>query len=78
MSRPVSGEIKVGIFKQKQKNGDIYVFERRTLYDPKLKYAKTLGTKLMGKIPKGQKEMIPTRPKRQSKDKQDLSVSPSM
>lgn len=77
MSRPVSGEIKVGIFKQKQKNGDIYVFERRTLYDPKLRYAKTLGTKLMGKIPKGQKEMIPTRPKRQSKENEESTTATS-
>lgn len=59
-----SGEIKTKIIHQSQKNGDIYVLERRTIYDPEKKYNKVLSTKLIGKIPKGEKNPVPTRPKR--------------
>ncbi len=34
MPATASGEIKIRIVHQPQKNGDIYVLERRTLYDP--------------------------------------------
>ena len=59
-----SGEIKVRTVNCKQKNGDIYVLERRTIYDPKKKYNKILSTKLLSKIPKGSQITVPTRPKR--------------
>jgi transposase len=59
-----SDEVKTRIVKSKQKNGDIYVLERKTLYDPKLKYNKVLSTKLLAKIPKGATEPVPTRPKK--------------
>ncbi len=59
-----SGEIKTNIIHQSRKNGDIYVLERRTIYDPEKKYNKVLSTKLIGKIPKGEKNLVPTRPKR--------------
>ena len=59
-----SGEIKTKIIHQSRKNGDIYVLERRTIYDPEKKYNKVLSTRLIGKIPKGEKNLVPTRPKR--------------
>jgi hypothetical protein len=49
-----SGEIKTKIIHQPQKNGDIYVLERKTIYDPDKKYNKVLSSKLIGKIPKGE------------------------
>ena len=39
-----SGEIKTKIVHQPQKNGDIYVLERQTIYDPEKKYNKVLRT----------------------------------
>jgi hypothetical protein len=59
-----SGEIKTKIIHQSQKNGDIYVLERKTVYDPDKQYNKVLSSRLIGKIPKGEKDPVPTRPKR--------------
>lgn len=64
-----SGEIKVKIIHQVQKNGDTYVLERRTLYDPEVKYNRVLSTKLISKIPKGETIPVPTRPKRSKRSK---------
>lgn len=64
-----SGEIKTLIVHQAQKNGDIYVLERKTIYDPVKKYNKVLSSKLIGKIPKGEKNPVPTRPKQSKKGK---------
>lgn len=62
-ARP-SGEVKTKIVHQPQKNGDIYVLERQTIYDPVKKYNRVLSSKLISKIPKGSKSPVPTRPKR--------------
>ncbi len=59
-----SGKIKTSRVNVKQKNGDIYVMERQTLYDPIKKYNKIVSSKLIAKIPKGEKIEVPTRPKR--------------
>lgn len=59
-----SEKIKTRIVHQKQKNGDIYVIERRTKYNPDKKFNVVLSSKILGKIPKGEEEMVPTRPKR--------------
>ena len=64
-----SGEIKTKIIHQPQKNGDIYVLERKTIYDPDKKYNKVLSSKLIGKIPKGEKNPVPTRPKKRKATK---------
>ncbi|MCI8389184.1 MAG: hypothetical protein HFI35_00430, partial [Roseburia sp.] len=48
-----SGQIKTSVIKKPQKNGDTYILERRTIYDPEKKYTKVLSTKLIAKIPKG-------------------------
>lgn len=65
-ARP-SGIIKTSIVRQKQKNGDIYLLERKTIYDPEKKYNRVLSTKLVSKIPKGSEIPVPTRPKRSKK-----------
>ena len=62
-----SGEIKTSTIRQPQKNGDIYLLERRTIYDPEKKYNRILSTKLIAKIPTGEKDPVPTRPKRGKK-----------
>ena len=64
MSKKPSGEIKTRIIHNAQKNGDIYVFERQTIYDPEKKYNQVLSSKLLSKIPKGTVTPIPTRPKK--------------
>lgn len=47
-----------------QKNGDIYVMERQTLYDTDRKYNRIISSKLIAKIPKGTEIPVATRPKR--------------
>ena len=64
MPRKASDTEKVSIIKETQSNGDIYVYERKTIYDPNLKYNRSLGKTLVGKIPKGSSEIVETRPKR--------------
>lgn len=59
-----SGKVKTSRVNVKQKNGDIYVMERQTLYDPIKKYNRIVSSKLIAKIPKGEKIEVPTRPKR--------------
>ncbi len=48
MARPVSGKIRTSCMRQPQKNGDFYVYERQTLYDPEKKYTRNLSYKLIG------------------------------
>ena len=63
MPAKASGEVKTTTVRVTQKNGDIYIMERKTLYDPDKKYNRILSSKLIGKIPKGEKEIVLTRPK---------------
>lgn len=64
MGRPLAGKTHVGIRRETRSNGDVYVYERVTGYDPKTQKTKTLSTRLLGKILAGSTEMIPTRPKK--------------
>ena len=64
MPAKASGEIKTRIVLDPQKNGDIYVLERQTVYDPDKKWNRVLSTKLLSKIPKGSEIPVPTRPKK--------------
>ena len=66
--KPLPGT-KTRTIKQKQKNGDIYVIQRITQYDPEKKYNKVLSSTLIGKIIKGEGEIVPTRPRRKSEPK---------
>jgi hypothetical protein len=61
MSRPVSDKERRGVVKVTQKNGDVYVIERITKYDPKKGYTRTVSSKLIGKIVGGEGEVQPTR-----------------
>lgn len=66
MPRKAQGGEKVGIIREKRANGDIYVYERLTIYDEKLHYSRPISKTLIGKILKGTTEMIDTRPKKKS------------
>ncbi len=67
MARVASGKILKVLVKRKQKNGDIYIYERETRYDPNKGYNVTLRSKLLYKIPFGSDTPVPTRPKKPSK-----------
>ena len=64
MSKPITGKTTISVWKQKRKNGDIYVWERQTVYIPETRKTKELSRKLLGKIPAGSTdgEIVPTRP----------------
>lgn len=64
-----SGKIKTSLVNVTQKNGDIYVMERQSVYDPDKKYNRIISSKLIAKIPKGEKNPVPTRPKRPKESK---------
>lgn len=66
MSRKASGKPKIYPVKKLQKNGDIYVYERTSVYDPEKRYYKSVSSKLIGKIPAGTTEMTSTRPRKKS------------
>lgn len=69
MPAKASREVKTRTIHQTQKNGDIYVIERQTRYDPVKKYNVVLSSRIVGKIPKGEKTVVPTRPKRPKGEK---------
>ena len=70
MPTTASGKVKTRIVRNTQKNGDIYVYERKTVYDPDKKWNKVLSAKLLSKIPKDTEVPVPTRPKKPIFDKE--------
>ena len=72
-----SGEIKTGIIRKKQNNGDIYIYERQTVYDPEKKYNRSLNSKLIAKIPKGSEEMVPTHHRQAETGRKDIKKKTS-
>ena len=64
MAKPITGKTHAGERREKRPNGDIYVYERKTVYDEKTKKTYTVSQKLKGKIKSGTQELIPTRPKK--------------
>lgn len=68
MPRKASGAVKVGIVRERQKNGDIYIYERKTKYDPNKGYSVTISKTLTGKIVNGTDKVVDTRPKRRRVD----------
>ena len=70
MSKPITGKTSTSNWKQKRENGDIYVWERKTIYLPETRKTKEISRKLLGKIPAGSPdgEIVPTRPKRKKSD----------
>jgi hypothetical protein len=75
MPATASGEIKTRIVRSTQKNGDIYVLERQTIYEPDKKRNRVLNSKLLSKIPKGTETPVPTRPKKPSFNKYNFPNS---
>ena len=69
MPRKSSGMPRVDIVNRVQKNGDIYVYEVTSKYNPAKRYNETISSKLLGKIPKGETEMVPTRPRKDPRKK---------
>lgn len=67
MPRKASGEPRVKTVERTQANGDIYVYEVTTLYNPQKRYNEHVSSRLLGKKSSDGKEIIPTRPKRSSK-----------
>ncbi|MBN2266827.1 MAG: transposase [Candidatus Babeliaceae bacterium] len=63
MARKLTGKSHVGEMRETRPNGDIYVYERITAYDPKTRRTRTIATRLKGKINANTQEMVPTRPK---------------
>jgi transposase len=59
-----SGEVKIRTIKNARKNGDVYILERQTLYDPVKKQTKIISSRLVSKIPKGTETPVQTRPKK--------------
>ena len=49
MGRPLTRKTHVGIRRETRSNGDVYVYERVTGYDPKTQKTKTLSTRLLAK-----------------------------
>lgn len=64
MPRPRTGKTHTGERREHRRNGDIYVYERVTGYDPEKRMTVTLSERLKGKIKAGCTELVPTRPKR--------------
>lgn len=69
-----SGEVKTRIVHMPQKNGDIYVVERQTIYIPEKKYNKVISSKLIAKIPKGEEIPVPTRQKSTNERKNGIKT----
>ena len=64
MPAKASNEVKTRTIKNVRKNGDVYILERQTLYDPAIKQTKILSSRLVSKIPKGTETPVQTRPKK--------------
>ena len=69
MAKRITGKNHVGERREKRPNGDIYIYERITAYDKKLKKTYTVSQKLKGKIKSGTQEIISTRPKKHKGEK---------
>ena len=64
MPRKASGEPKTKRVERRQANGDIYVYEVTTLYNPKKRYNEHVSSKLLGKKSANGTELLPTRPRK--------------
>ena len=64
MAKVITGKSHVGERREKHQNGDIYVYERITAYNEKIRKTYTVSQKLKGKIKQGTQEIVPTRPKK--------------
>ena len=58
------GEVHTSTYRSNRKDGTIYVYENKSVYDQSVGYDRILSRTLLGKIPAGSSEMIPTSPRR--------------
>ncbi len=75
MPRTASGKPRVQEIRRLQKNGEIYIYEVTTKYNPEKRYNEHVSSKLIGKIPQGKTEIVPTRPRRSASEKKVVSAS---
>lgn len=75
MARPISGKERVKTIRQKRKNGDIYIYEKRVIYNPEKGYDDCLGSKLVGKIRNGATEVITVTPRKDAAAKKAATKS---
>ncbi len=61
--------VKERTIKVRRKSGVIYVYKRHLRYNPKKGFEESLDSELIGKILPGSNDIVPTRPKRDSKRK---------
>ena len=72
MPKKASNSIKTDRVKQINKNGTIYVFERKKRYNPQKRYTEILETRILGKLKPGESDIYndsnieKNRPKRKS------------
>lgn len=64
MGRARTGKTSIGEIRVKRGNGDVYVYERELAYNPETRKTFTVRKRLLGKIPAGQHEIVPTRPQK--------------
>ena len=64
MPRKASGQPKTKLVERRQANGDIYVYEVTTLYNPEKRYNEHVSSKLLGKKSSNGEELLPTRPRK--------------
>ncbi|MBQ8161857.1 MAG: hypothetical protein IJ083_14090 [Clostridia bacterium] len=57
---------------RKRPNGDVYVYEQDIRYDPDRHFNRTIQSRLLGKIPAGSDEMVPTRTRNRAGKTVDL------
>lgn len=74
MPRKASGEPKTKRIERRQKNGDIYVYEVTTLYNPKKRYNEHISSKLLGKKSANGSEILPTRPRKAASNATDVAI----
>ena len=65
MPRKASGQPRIQQVERPQKNGDIYVYEVTTLYNPKKRYNEHVSSRLLGKKA-DDGTIIPTRPRKKA------------
>lgn len=73
MGRPYTGKISESQVRERQANGDVYVYLRRTQYNRTTKRTESLGKTLLGKIPFGETLMVPTRQKRKPQVRAEMA-----
>ncbi len=73
MPRKASGEPRTQRIERHQKNGDIYIYEVTSLYNPQKRYNEHISSKLLGKKA-ADGTIVPTRPRKTSKIADTIAV----